>query len=69
MCILALPSGKYAVGAFNVYDLVGAAAVVEAAEATGSPAMLQIHPGSLRGPGGGAPFVEGNSLQPLPHSA
>jgi len=51
--------GGCAVGAFNVYDLVGAAAVVHAAEESGSPAILQIHPASLRAPGGGAALVAG----------
>lgn len=38
----------YAIGAFNVYNLEGALAVVAAAEAERSPAMLQIHPGALK---------------------
>lgn len=38
----------YAVGAFNVYNLEGAQAVVAAAEEARSPAILQIHPGALR---------------------
>jgi tagatose 1,6-diphosphate aldolase GatY/KbaY len=38
----------YAVGAFNVYNLEGVTAVVQAAEATHSPAMLQIHPSALK---------------------
>jgi tagatose 1,6-diphosphate aldolase GatY/KbaY len=45
----------YAIGAFNVYNLEGVKAVVAAAEAERSPAMLQIHPGSLRH--GGLPLV------------
>ncbi|KMZ63805.1 hypothetical protein ZOSMA_398G00010 [Zostera marina] len=40
--------GGYAVGAFNVYNLEGIEAVVAAAEAEKSPAILQIHPGSLK---------------------
>lgn len=44
-------SGGYAIGAFNVYNLEGAQAVVAAAESANSPAMLQLHPGSI-GPGG-----------------
>jgi tagatose 1,6-diphosphate aldolase GatY/KbaY len=40
--------GGYAVGAFNVYNLEGVLAVVGAAEAAGSPAILQLHPGALR---------------------
>ncbi|XGB40212.1 MAG: class II fructose-bisphosphate aldolase [Cyanobacteria bacterium LVE1205-1] len=37
----------YAIGAFNVYNLEGVKAVVGAAEASQSPAMLQIHPSAL----------------------
>jgi tagatose 1,6-diphosphate aldolase GatY/KbaY len=37
----------YAVGAFNVYNLEGVRAVVEAAESLQSPAMLQLHPNVL----------------------
>ena len=48
-------AGGYAVGAFNVYNLEGVLAVVGAAEAAGSPAILQLHPGSLRE--GGAAIV------------
>ena len=40
--------GGYAIGAFNVYNLEGVLAVVAAAEAEGSPAMLQIHPSALK---------------------
>ena len=40
--------GGYAVGAFNVYNLEGASAVVAAAEAERSPAMLQILPAALK---------------------
>lgn len=47
--------GGYAVGAFNVYNLEGAMAVVAAAEAENSPAILQIHPGALNH--GGYPLV------------
>lgn len=45
----------YALGAFNVYNLEGAKAVIQAAEAHHSPAMLQIHPGALQH--GGKPLV------------
>lgn len=45
----------YAIGAFNVYNLEGALAVVAAAEAEHSPAMLQIHPAALRH--GGAALI------------
>ncbi|CAN1235969.1 L-threonate dehydrogenase [Linum grandiflorum] len=40
--------GGYAVGAFNVYNMEGAAAVVAAAEEENSPAILQIHPSALK---------------------
>jgi tagatose 1,6-diphosphate aldolase GatY/KbaY len=43
--------GGYAVGAFNVYNLEGACAVVAAAEAERSPAMLQILPSALKASG------------------
>jgi tagatose 1,6-diphosphate aldolase GatY/KbaY len=38
----------YAIGAFNVYNLEGVKAVIQAAEAYRSPAMLQIHPSALK---------------------
>ncbi|KAI4351042.1 hypothetical protein L6164_005430 [Bauhinia variegata] len=47
--------GGYAVGAFNVYNLEGAEAVVSAAEEEQSPAILQIHPGALKE--GGIPLI------------
>jgi tagatose 1,6-diphosphate aldolase GatY/KbaY len=47
--------GGYAIGAFNVYNLEGASAVVAAAEAERSPAMLQILPTALKH--GGPPLV------------
>jgi fructose/tagatose bisphosphate aldolase len=39
--------GGYAVGAFNVYNLEGIKAVVAAAEAEKSPAILQVRNGSI----------------------
>jgi tagatose 1,6-diphosphate aldolase GatY/KbaY len=48
-------AGGYAIGAFNVYNLEGAKAVVGAAEAERSPAMLQVHPSALAY--GGAPLI------------
>jgi tagatose 1,6-diphosphate aldolase GatY/KbaY len=51
----AAQSHAYAIGAFNVYNLEGVRAVVNAAEASSSPAMLQIHPSALAY--GGAPLV------------
>jgi tagatose 1,6-diphosphate aldolase GatY/KbaY len=47
--------GGYAIGAFNVYNLEGTSAVVAAAEAERSPAMLQILPTALKH--GGPPLV------------
>lgn len=47
--------GGYALGAFNVYNLEGARAVVAAAEAARSPALLQLLPGAIRH--GGPPLV------------
>ena len=44
----AAEAGGYAVGAFNVYNLEGVKAVVQAAEAERSPAMLALHPAPLR---------------------
>jgi tagatose 1,6-diphosphate aldolase GatY/KbaY len=37
----------YAIGAFNVYNLEGVKAVINAAETLRSPAMLQLHPSAL----------------------
>jgi tagatose 1,6-diphosphate aldolase GatY/KbaY len=45
----------YAIGAFNVYNLEGVRAVIAAAEAAHSPAMLQLHPAALHH--GGKPLV------------
>ncbi|MFH7026666.1 MAG: ketose-bisphosphate aldolase [Heteroscytonema crispum UTEX LB 1556] len=45
----------YAIGAFNIYNLEGVRAVVQAAETLQSPVMLQIHPSSLKY--GGSPLV------------
>jgi tagatose 1,6-diphosphate aldolase GatY/KbaY len=45
--LLAAQQGSYAIGAFNIYNLEGAQAVVNAAEQNSSPAMLQIHPAAL----------------------
>jgi tagatose 1,6-diphosphate aldolase GatY/KbaY len=38
----------FAIGAFNVYNLEGVKAVVNAAEISRSPAMLQLHPSALK---------------------
>lgn len=51
----AAQAGGYAIGAFNVYNLEGVQAVVAAAEAERSPAILQLHPGALSH--GGRPLV------------
>ncbi|XP_078159661.1 ketose-bisphosphate aldolase class-II family protein isoform X2 [Carex rostrata] len=47
--------GGYAIGAFNVYNMEGVEAVISAAETANSPAILQIHPGSLKE--GGLPLI------------
>ncbi|MDX2099602.1 MAG: class II fructose-bisphosphate aldolase, partial [Leptolyngbyaceae cyanobacterium bins.59] len=39
---------SYAIGAFNVYNLEGVQAVINAAEECRSPAMLQLHPSALK---------------------
>jgi tagatose 1,6-diphosphate aldolase GatY/KbaY len=51
----AAQQGKFSVGAFNIYNLEGAKAVLAAAEAEDSPAILQLHPSALRF--GGAPLI------------
>jgi tagatose 1,6-diphosphate aldolase GatY/KbaY len=38
----------YAIGGFNVYNLEGIKAVINAAEANYSPALLQLHPSALK---------------------
>ena len=48
-------AGGYAIGAFNIYNLEGVRAVVRAAEAAHSPAMLQLLPSALQH--GGPPLV------------
>ncbi|MEG4166326.1 MULTISPECIES: class II fructose-bisphosphate aldolase [unclassified Microcoleus] len=59
----------YAIGAFNVYNLEGVKAVINAAEALHSPAILQIHPSALQY--GQSPLVAlcikaaGKSLMPI----
>ena len=47
--------GRYAVGAFNVYNLEGVQAVMGAAEQARSPAILQVHPAALKH--GGEPLL------------
>lgn len=46
--LAAAQQGRYAVGAFNVYNLEGVRAVIRAAEAESSPVLLQIHPAAMR---------------------
>ena len=46
---------KYAIGAFNIYNLEGVKAVIEAAEELRSPVMLQLLPKALEL--GGSPLV------------
>lgn len=41
-------AGKYAVGAFNIYNLEGATAVIQAAEELHSPVILQVLPSALQ---------------------
>uniref|UniRef100_A0A2P2JJM3 Uncharacterized protein LOC100779987 isoform X2 n=1 Tax=Rhizophora mucronata TaxID=61149 RepID=A0A2P2JJM3_RHIMU len=53
--LLNAEKGGYAVGAFNVYNIEGAQAVVAAAEEENSPAIIQIHPSAFRQ--GGMPLV------------
>ncbi|KAL6839619.1 hypothetical protein ACP4OV_030558 [Aristida adscensionis] len=53
--LLNAEKGGYAVGAFNVYNLEGIEAVVAAAEAEKSPAILQVHPSAMKQ--GGVPLV------------
>uniref|UniRef100_A0A0E0LA58 Ketose-bisphosphate aldolase class-II family protein n=1 Tax=Oryza punctata TaxID=4537 RepID=A0A0E0LA58_ORYPU len=53
--LLNAENGGYAIGAFNVYNLEGIDAVVSAAEAEKSPAILQVHPSALKQ--GGVPLV------------
>ncbi len=48
-------TGGYAIGAFNVYNLEGVRAVLDAAEQANSPVMLQLHPQALKY--GGAALV------------
>ncbi len=48
-------AGEFAVGAFNVYNLEGVRAVVEAAEEECLPVIIQIHPESVTR--GGKPLV------------
>src|SRR5690348_15675542 len=48
-------AGGYALGAFNVYNLEGAQAVVRGAEAERGPALLQVHPAALAH--GGEPLL------------
>lgn len=42
--LISARSGNYAVGAFNIYNLEGATAVIRAAEEMKSPVMLQLLP-------------------------
>jgi fructose/tagatose bisphosphate aldolase len=53
--LLEAEKGSYAVGAFIVYNFEAVSAVVAAAEAEKSPAILQIYPSALKH--GGLPLV------------
>ncbi|MEM8611832.1 MAG: class II fructose-bisphosphate aldolase [Cyanobacteria bacterium P01_H01_bin.105] len=61
---------SYAIGAFNLYNLEGVKAVVNAAEADNSPAIIQILPNILEY--GGVPlvklFIEAADLATVPMS-
>lgn len=46
-------AGGYAIGGFNIYNLEGVQAVIQAAVETHSPALLQIHPAALHHGGAG----------------
>ncbi len=48
-------AGKYAIGAFNVYNIEGVTAVIRAAEELDSPVILQVLPSALAL--GGMPLV------------
>ncbi len=48
-------AGQYAIGAFNVYNLEGAQAVIAAAEEAHSPVMLQLLPKAVEL--GGSPLI------------
>jgi tagatose 1,6-diphosphate aldolase GatY/KbaY len=51
----AAENDRFAIGAFNVYNLEGVKAVIGAAEAEESPIMLQLHPGAIHY--GGVPLI------------
>lgn len=55
LMVQAAQQAGYAIGAFNIYNLEGAKAVIAAAEAENSPVMLQLHPSALHY--GGSPLV------------
>lgn len=48
-------NGRYAIGAFNIYNLEGVKAVIGAAEQANSPVMLQLHPKAVEY--GGRPLL------------
>ncbi len=45
--LLRAQKGHYALGAFNIYNLEGISAVIDAAEQLRSPVMVQLHPISM----------------------
>jgi len=47
---------RYAVGAFNIYNLEGVLAVIQSAEALGSPVIIQLLPSALEL--GGTPLIQ-----------
>ncbi|MCL4119627.1 UNVERIFIED_CONTAM: hypothetical protein GTU68_029675 [Idotea baltica] len=46
--LLKAQKGKYAIGAFNIYNLEGLSAVINAAEDLKSPVIVQLHPISMK---------------------
>jgi len=55
--------GGYALGAFNVYNLEGVRAVLAAAEAERSPAILQLHPRAIAHGGHGLVVLCGSAAE------
>lgn len=53
--LCAAENDRFAIGAFNIYNLEGVKAVIGAAEAEESPIMLQLHPRAIRY--GGVPLI------------
>lgn len=64
----AAQNGRFAIGAFNIYNLEGVKAVLQAGVAQKSPIMLQIHPKALAYGGVGliALCLESARVAPVP---